>query len=171
MKNQERKTEQESLQGGKKIHRNKKKTWEKQEEGERERHGEVSILISTISRCSLAAGQIDCSTWLRQTSGKRKQGGLHTARSLPAPQTVAPELPLRHRSTKQRVRKQSRKGRAHLLTVFLPRGLFCLGGFPREQLLHWPLILSNSTLRACIHMTGIHTMLPGLITGSVLNAL
>lgn len=81
---------------------------------------------------------------------------MHTARSLPAPQTVAPELPLRHRSTKQRVRKQSRKGHAHLLTVFLPRGLFCLGGFPREQLLHWPLILSNSTLRACIHTYDRH---------------
>lgn len=36
---------------------------------------EGSLLISTISHCSLAAGRIDSSTWLRQTSGSRKHRG------------------------------------------------------------------------------------------------
>lgn len=36
---------------------------------------EGSILISTISHCSLAAGRIDSSTWLSQTSGSRKHRG------------------------------------------------------------------------------------------------
>lgn len=170
MRNPRRRRNKRVYREIKKIHKDTKKTWEKQEEGEGERHGEVSILISAISRCSLAAGQIDFSTRLRQTSGNRKQGGLQAVRSLPAPQTAAPELPLWHCSTKQRAWKQSRKGRAHLLTLLLPLGLFCLGGFPCQQLLHWPLILPNSTLRTYIRMTGIRMMLLGLITGSVLNA-
>lgn len=98
---------------------------------------------------------------MAQTDIRKEKTGrvANSANSLPAPQTVAPKLPPWHHSTKQRVRKQGRKGRAHSLTLFLPRGLFCLRGFSCEQLLFWPLILSNSTLCACIRMTGIHMML------------
>lgn len=98
---------------------------------------EGSILISTISHCSLAAGRIDSSTWLSQTSGSRKHRG-HQRRE---PLLLLRLRPLSFLSGTGAQCNKSETGEEEAqkkisLTLFLPPGLFCLWGLsPSERLL------------------------------------
>lgn len=100
-KSTERKTENESarVKTYTKINRQSCRLREtgterwKNKEKERERiypTSEVSILISTISHCSLAAGQIDRDTWLSKTSGSRKHRGTNRLKLTASPTTIGP---------------------------------------------------------------------------------
>lgn len=109
----------------------KKSTKNKQPQKKRQRvwertlspTGEVSILMSTISHCSLAAGQIDRNTWLSKTSGNRKHRRHKQAETCcfstggPWASSPAPE----HNATS---RTQERKRRPNLLSLFLPLACF-----------------------------------------------
>lgn len=76
----------------KKIHKNTQTERERWGERERERErlyptSEVSILISTISHCSLAAGQIDRDARLSKTPGNKKHRGTNRLKLAASPKT------------------------------------------------------------------------------------
>lgn len=74
-----RERQNERVWGSVRVKKNTKINRQRQKDKEKEREraslyptSEVSILILTISHCSLAAGQIDRDTWLSKTPGNRK---------------------------------------------------------------------------------------------------
>lgn len=99
---------------------------------------EGSILISTISHCSLAAGRIDSSTWLSQTSGSRK----HRRHQRREPLLLLRLRPLSFLPGTGTQCNKSETGDEEAqkkisLTLFLPPGLFCLWGLsPSKRLLY-----------------------------------
>lgn len=112
---------------------------------------EGSILISTISRCSLAADPIDSSTWLGQTSGSRKHRG-HQRRE---PLLLLRLRPLSFLSGTGAQCNKSETGEEEAqkkisLTLFLSPGLLCFWGLSPPPSGFFT-TLSNSTLYTRIH--------------------